>query len=57
MLGLRIRRKLANIFYNFAQNTSVLSEKDQEHFSLNALDFAHIEIVPVMLFIPQQKES
>lgn len=57
MLGLRIRRKLANIFYNFAQNTSVLSEKDQAHFSLNALDFAHIEIVPVMLFIPQQKES
>lgn len=38
------------ILYNFTQNTSVISERDQAHFSLNALGFVHVEKVPVMVF-------
>lgn len=38
------------IFYNFTQSTSVISERDQAHFSLNVRSFGHVEKVPVMVF-------
>ena len=38
------------LFYNFTQNTPIISENDRAHFSLNVRSSVHVEKVPVMVF-------